>query len=356
MNDKESTEAPERVSERLRPQIYNAIRSRHGHFEAGVLTTEILAILNALQPASAAPDTPVESAIEDGLREALIAIQDSDIRIDPRPLYAILRKFGKQIALAASATSAEESPAAEAASAEKIFEREILPELDHIREAASAEPETPVTREQQREESGDTLDAARYRFLRDVSDADEQQPYICQEQQDSWGTWRSIALDPSEADTLIDAAMAAQPVSPPSQRPTGSDPLVGEILKVREQIPQFASWTVVTHPRTGDDIWLRDYLFELANELDDRRIAASASPPIADGRAETGEDTKRLTTMVHRGWHAHPRHDNWEIWSNSGLLLARDPSWRIAIDAARAASQPTPVSAPASSQEGKEEK
>lgn len=54
------------------------------------------------------------------------------------------------------------------------------------------------------EAKGLEADALRYRFLRDVSDADLQQPYICQEQQNSWGKWFSTPLTAEEADKLID--------------------------------------------------------------------------------------------------------------------------------------------------------
>lgn len=40
-----------------------------------------------------------------------------------------------------------------------------------------------------------------------------------------------------------------------------------EILKVQAQIPRFRAWTVIRHPLSGKDTWLRDYLLDLADRV-----------------------------------------------------------------------------------------
>ena len=95
------------------------------------------------------------------------------------------------------------------------------------------------------------------------------------------------------------------------------------------------------------------------NEPTPNGISASGEAQIgADGRAETGEGTRRLWLMEKHGllpiYHYHPTGElNFvEVYTEGlGGFIGSGPTLASAIDNALASSNPNPVSSPASSQE-----
>ena len=57
----------------------------------------------------------------------------------------------------------------------------------------------------------DDRDAERWRWLRDASDPDREQPCVMLHKQDSWGNWRWHVVEQHVMDAAIDALLAASP-------------------------------------------------------------------------------------------------------------------------------------------------
>lgn len=60
----------------------------------------------------------------------------------------------------------------------------------------------------------DARDAARYRWLRDRSDPDMEQPYITRHKVNSWGKWFNTCDKGDYADSVIDAELAKSNATP----------------------------------------------------------------------------------------------------------------------------------------------
>lgn len=67
---------------------------------------------------------------------------------------------------------------------------------------------------QQSAGADDARDAARYRFIRDRSDPDMEQPYISRHKVNSWGKWFNTCDRSDYADKVIDAAMSKPDATP----------------------------------------------------------------------------------------------------------------------------------------------